>query len=92
MKEHKQYRKYIIFGGDGINPLGIVRSLGEVGIESDIIRFRESAHLATIETSKYVRNAYYGDTNEELLTILLRICLKMDKRNMYGCKKSYINN
>ena len=71
MKKNKHDRKYIIFGGDGINPLGIVRSLGEVGIESDIIRFRESAHLATIETSKYVRNAYYGDTNEELLTILL---------------------
>lgn len=71
MRDNKQDRKYIIFGGDGINPLGIVRSLGEVGIETDIIRFKESAHFATIETSKYVRKAYYGDTSEELLAILL---------------------
>ncbi len=71
MENNEQNRKYIIFGGDGINPLGIVRSLGEVGIETDIIRFRESSHFATIETSKYVQKTYYGDTSDELLTILL---------------------
>lgn len=67
----KQNRKYIIFGGDGLNALGIVRSLGEIGIRTDIIRSKESPHLATIEKSKYVNKVYYGITSEELLKILL---------------------
>ena len=71
MEQIEQNRKYIIFGGDGINPLGIVRSLGEIGIKTDIIRYVESEHFATVEKSKYVNKAYYGTTSEELLDILL---------------------
>ena len=71
MENNEKSRKYIVFGGDGLNPLGIVRSLGEIGIKTDILRNRESEHYATIEKSKYVNKVYYGTTSEELLTILL---------------------
>lgn len=72
MKNYKRSRKYIIFGGDGLNALGIARSLGEIGIKTDIIRIKESAHFATIEKSKYVNEVFYGNTSEDLLTILLQ--------------------
>lgn len=71
MNDNEQNRKYIIFGGDGLNPLGIIRSLGEIGLKSDIICFKESAHLPTIEKSKYVDKAYYGCTSEDMLNILI---------------------
>jgi len=67
MENNEQSRKYIIFGGGEINPLGIIRSLGEVGIKTDII----SSRFTMIENSKYVRKIYYGDTFEDYLNILL---------------------
>ncbi len=79
MEDNKQGRKYILFGGDGLNALGIVRSLGEIGIRTDIIRTKESPHIATIEKSRYVNKAYYGTTNEDLLNILLE---KYDKEDL----------
>ena len=63
--------KFIIFGGDGINALGIVRSLGEMGIQSNVIRLTRSEHIPPIETSKYVTNVWYAKNPEEVLTILL---------------------
>lgn len=64
-------RKYISFGADGINPLGIIRSLGQMGIKTDVIRDRVSSHLASIDKSRYVNKVFYSDSNEESLKILL---------------------
>lgn len=64
-------RKYISFGADGINPLGVVRSLGQEGIHTIIIREKESVHLASVDTSVYASDIYYADSNEEALSILM---------------------
>lgn len=67
MEDNKQNRKYIIFGGGGVNALGIVRSLGEVGIKPDIITDKKSL----IRSSRYVGNVFWGATSDEFLAILL---------------------
>lgn len=67
-KDHK----FIIAGGDGINPLGIVRSLGEEGINSSAIRLRHSNHWASVNTSKYVTQVDYAKDYEDVY----RICVE----------------
>lgn len=47
LKEHK----FVILGDDHFNPLGIVRSLGEIGIKPDVIVVGGDEHL--ISSSKY---------------------------------------
>ena len=63
--------KFIIFGGDGINALGVVRSLGEMGIHSYVIRLHPTEHIPPVETSKYVLRTWLAKTPEEVLSILL---------------------
>lgn len=63
--------KFIIFGGDGINALGVVRSLGEKGINSYVIRLHPTEHIPPIETSKYVIRTWLAKSPEEVLQILL---------------------
>lgn len=63
--------KFIIFGGDGINALGVVRSLGEMGIKSYVIRLHPTEHIPPIETSKYVLRTWLAKTPEDVLSILL---------------------
>lgn len=63
--------KFVIFGGDGINALGVVRSLGEMGINSYVIRLHPSEHTPPVETSKYVLRTWLAKTPEEVLSILL---------------------
>ncbi|MCQ2346540.1 MAG: ATP-grasp domain-containing protein [Paludibacteraceae bacterium] len=64
-------RKYINFGADGINPLGVIRSLGQEGVKTIVIRDKESGHFASINTSVYADKIYFADSNEEALQILL---------------------
>lgn len=70
MKDIYKDRKYIIFGADGINPLGIVRSLGQEGIKTDIIRDKVSGHFASVNTSKYAGKVFFADSNEDAYKIL----------------------
>ena len=63
--------KFIIFGGDGINALGVVRSLGETGIKSYVIRLDPTKHIPPVDTSKYVIQTWLAQTPQEVLSILL---------------------
>lgn len=63
--------KFIIFGGDGINALGVVRCLGDMGINSYVIRLHPTEHIPPIETSKYVLRTWLAKTPEDVLSILL---------------------
>ena len=65
--------KCIIFGGDGVNALGVVRSLGEKGIKSYVIRLHPTEHIPPIESSKYVIRTWLAKTvannDEAVLTL-----------------------
>ena len=55
-KDMLQDRTFIVFGIEHYNPLGIIRSLGEYGIESIFIAIPGRAEVAS--TSKYVKKCH----------------------------------
>lgn len=61
--------KFIVFCGDHYNPLGIVRSLGEVGILPIVILVAE--HPVMINHSRYVGKLHLVKTKEEGYGVLL---------------------
>lgn len=61
--------KYIVFSGDHYNPLGIVRSLGEVGIQPIVILV--ASHPVMINHSRYVGKLHLVKTKEEGYDLLL---------------------
>lgn len=63
--------KYIIIGGDNINTLGIVRSLGEAGISPIIILYKEG-HIKLVPYSKYAKHVTWVESTEEGLTLMLK--------------------
>lgn len=63
------HHKFIVFDGSHFNPLGIVRSLGEVGIKSDVIAL---SHDALMTKSKYVSNIVFVDSEEDGIDYILR--------------------
>lgn len=62
--------KFVVYGGDHANPLGMVRSLGEMGIAVDVVLVGE--HPSLIPASKYPNKIYYVATNEEGLDIIVK--------------------
>ena len=48
--------KFVVYGGDHANPLGMVRSLGEMGIAVDVVLVGE--HPSLIPASKYPNKIY----------------------------------
>lgn len=62
--------KFIVYGADHGNPLGMVRSLGEVGIKADVVLVGENPSL--IPASKYPNKIFYVITNEEGLDFIVK--------------------
>lgn len=62
-------KEYIIIGGDNLNTLGIVRSLGEVRINPIIVLFREG-HIKLVTHSKYARRIFWVNSIEEGVTLM----------------------
>lgn len=62
-------KEYIIIGGDNLNTLGIVRSLGEVRINPIIVLFREG-HIKLVPHSKYARRIFWVNSIEEGVTLM----------------------
>lgn len=60
-------RKYIIFFADGLNPLGVIRSLGQKGIKTDVIIDK---FAPIIDTSKYIGRVFFAESNEDAYKIL----------------------
>lgn len=65
LKEHE----FIVFALDHYNPLGVVRSLGEAGINPVLIAVKHKVDLAV--KSKYVKKSYKVDTVEEGFDIII---------------------
>ena len=72
MKDIHQH-KFIICGGDGLNPLGIIRSLGEEGIHPYLILKRDKKKKSVISASKYIEQIYYANAEEDVIDILIKV-------------------
>lgn len=65
LNEHE----FIVFGVEHYNPLGVVRSLGEFGINPTVIAIKGGPRLTS--KSRYVKKVFYVDTREEGLELLI---------------------
>lgn len=65
MKEHK----YIIFCDEHYNPLGAIRSLGEIGIRPDAIIIKNKLKISS--SSKYLDRIYYVKDHAQGYKLLL---------------------
>ena len=63
-------RKYIVFGDEHYNPLGVVRSLGEAGIRP--ILFVKKSKFKIVSASKYIFKVFYINSLDEGYEILLK--------------------
>ena len=63
--------KFIIVGADGLNALGIVRSLGEIGIRACLIRVKESSQKSLVKASRYVDEVVFVDPSEDIFRVLI---------------------
>lgn len=70
VNEEIKKHKFILFGQDHYNPLGILRSLGEEGIPCYVILIAK--HPSLVNHSKYAKHISIFDTNEEGLEFLLK--------------------
>ena len=64
-------KEYIILGGDNLNTLGIVKSLGEEGIHPIIILFREG-HIKLVPHSRYAKQVFWVDSIEEGVALMYK--------------------
>ena len=65
--------KFIICGGDGLNPLGIIRSLGEEGLNPYIISKRLISNRPIIAASKYIKQVIYTESDEGVIDTLIKV-------------------
>ena len=65
--------KFIICGGDGLNPLGIIRSLGEEGLHPYVITKKLKKERSIIATSKYVEHVLYTNSDEGVIETLINV-------------------
>ena len=68
-EENKRIR-VVVIGGDHYNTYGIVRSLGEVGLHSDVIVLGCNNRDSFVLRSRYVNRGFGCDTHDEALKIL----------------------
>ena len=61
--------KHIVFGVEHYNPLGVVRSLGEAGINPIVIVLKSTLRITS--KSKYISQLHMDETIEEGYKILL---------------------
>lgn len=66
----KNDRLYIVFGEEHYNPLGLIRSLGENGIE--VIAIIKKGDFSFASKSKYISKLHIVNSNEEGYEILLK--------------------
>ena len=59
----------IVLGNDHKNPLGVIQSLGQVGIKSIAICWGKKTGL--LKSSKYTRAVYFADNAEHCIDIIL---------------------
>ena len=62
--------KVVVIGGDHHNTLGVLRGLGERGINSDLILVSKGKR-SFVGASKYVDNVYRACNDDEIINVLL---------------------
>lgn len=72
-------KKYIVFGSEHYNPLGIIRSLGENGYKVDAIVIRGQVRI--MSKSKYITRLYMVDSIEEGYEILIKWSNENDEKS-----------
>lgn len=76
--------KFIVFGGDHYNPLGVIRSLGLVGIYPIVILVAKNPHIVNL--SKYIKKIHQVDDIEIGLNVLLEeYGNEKEKPFVYSC-------
>ncbi len=65
--------KFIICGGDGLNPLGIIRSLGEVGIHPYVISNKSQRTRPIIARSRYIEQVFYAESDNGEIDLLINV-------------------
>lgn len=62
-------KEYIIIGGDNLNTLGVVRSLGEVSIRPIIVLYKEG-HIKLVPHSRYAKRIFWVNSIEEGIALM----------------------
>ena len=63
--------KVIVIGGDHHNTLGVIRSLGERGMQSDVILVASDTTKTFVDASKYVARKWLIGNADEIVNLLL---------------------
>ena len=61
---------FIVFALEHYNPLGVIRNLGECGVNPVLIAIKHHGRIASL--SKYIKKVYFADTIEEGYSILMK--------------------
>lgn len=80
--------KVVVVGGDHHNTLGVIRGLGERGVQSDLILVTPS-RMTFVDYSKYVNRHWKVDTDEELIkTLFIQYQNEKEKPVVICCSDS----
>ena len=80
--------KIVIIGGDHHNTLGVLRSLGERGLQSDLILLT-SATMTFVDASKYRSRLWKINNDDEILeTLLIHYKGEVEKPVIICCSDS----
>ena len=83
--EKKEYTyRVIVIGGDHYNTYGIVRSLGEEGIKSNVLILGSKSKDSFVLRSRYVETGFGCVTHEEAM-VYLKDCHGDDRKNIVIC-------
>lgn len=77
--------RIIVVGSDHYNTLGIIRSLGEEGFNSDVLILGCKSNDSFVLRSKYVAKGYGCKTHEEAVACLKQIAEKSEKNIIICC-------
>lgn len=81
--------KFIVISGDTGNALGVIRALGEAGVQPILIYLFEATHLPTLIKSKYLTIVHKVFSYEEALDIAIAKYGNEDNRPfLYTCDDS----
>ena len=82
--------EHIVFGFEHYNPLGIVRSLGEAGINPLGIIIRDSRAITSL--SKYLKTVYFVNSIEEGYLLLLDISNRLSRKAFVYASDDQVTN
>lgn len=68
----------VVIGGGSYNDLGVIRSLGERGLQS--VYLTDGEHIIPIKKSKYLLSTVIADLSTDLVSSLRQIAEKYEKR------------